>query len=68
VEKATKAVETGRRLQKESQQRKSVANLGAGQTKGQIAPQVQSGLDAERKASIARLREDENPFAVLNSR
>lgn len=66
VEKATKAVETGKRLQKESSNRKSLANLGAGQTKGQIAPVTQSGIDAARKESIARMRAEENPFAVLN--
>lgn len=67
VASAVKAVEKGKQLERQAQQRKNLGNLGAGQTKGKIA---QTGnvlpSDQARKESIARLREDSNPFAALN--
>ena len=66
VATAVKAVEKGKQLERQAQQRKNLGNLGAGQTKGKIAQNANlSDSDQARKASIARLREDSNPFAAL---
>jgi hypothetical protein len=66
VATAVKAVEKGKQLERQAQQRKNLGNLGAGQTKGKIAQNANlSQSDEARKASIARLREDSNPFAAL---
>jgi hypothetical protein len=67
VETTVKAVEKGRQLEKQATQRKALGNLGAGQTKGKIAQNANVlPSDQARKESIARLREDSNPFAALN--
>lgn len=69
VQAATAAVETGKQLARESQQRKANGNLGAGQTRGKITQTTQpQGIDGARKEAIARLRNDENPFAALNAK
>lgn len=69
VQAATAAVETGKQLARESQQRKANGNLGAGQTRGKITQTVQpQGIDAARKQAIARLRNDEDPFASLRAK
>jgi hypothetical protein len=66
VATAVKAVEKGKQLERQAQQRKNLGNLGAGQTKGKIAQNANlSQSDEARKASIARLREDSDPFATL---
>lgn len=69
VAQAVKAVEKGKQLERQSNQRKQLGNLGSGQTKGVIAQNVNElPSDKARKESIARLREDENPFAALNTK
>lgn len=66
VATAVKAVEKGKQLERQAQQRKNLGNLGAGQTKGKIAQNANVlPSDEARKASIARLREDSDPFATL---
>jgi hypothetical protein len=57
---ATKAVETGKRVQAEATRAKQNARLGAGQSKGQIARSPQP--DA-LKSRIEETRQEENPFA-----
>lgn len=44
---ATKAVETGKRVQKDSDRQKSLANLGAGRTKGALQQKSDDPLEAE---------------------
>lgn len=62
VKEAVQAVETGKRVQAESAQRKNLGKLGAGQSKGQIT--TGAGNDP-LKAAIAAQRADSDPFAAL---
>lgn len=62
VKEAVQAVETGKRVQAESAQRKNLGKLGAGQSKGQIT--TGTGNDP-LKAAIAAQRADSDPFAAL---
>lgn len=69
VQVAAEAVETGKRIATEAAQRKQNGNLGAGQTRGKITQGTQpQGIDGARKAAIARLRNDEDPFATLRAK
>lgn len=66
VARAEMAVETGKREQAQSAQRKQNANLGAGASRGKITQGARpQGIDAARSAAIQRMKRDENPFDGL---
>jgi hypothetical protein len=62
VAEATKAVEKGKQIAKESERNKNLGKLGAGQSKGQLAKP--SGNDP-LKESLAAHKAESNPFAAL---
>jgi hypothetical protein len=62
VEETLKAVETGKKQQRDAQNRKANAQLGAGKTRGQIASPAG---DDPLKAALAATKADQDPFAVL---
>jgi hypothetical protein len=63
VAAAARAVETGKRIARETQNNKQLGKLGAGQSKGQLA---RSTGDDPLKKALAEHRADDNPFAGIS--